>query len=383
MIIYFILAVVILLIQLLVLLEGYRHCLYTRRKYRPKPSKYQPTAAVICPCKGLDTTFDRNINSLFVQDYPHYEIYFVVQSDDDPAYFRLRQIMQQHQNANHPVRTHLIVAGPARSCVQKVHNLLTACQALPDHVKVMAFIDSDACLKPHFVGSLIHPLRRREVGAATGYRWFVPTDNRLSSKVLSVMNASVASLLGPHQWNSAWGGAMAIRRDIFDKVGVTQAWQNACSDDYLLTDRIKKNNLTVYFVPACFVASYEQMSWRQLFSFARRQFVLTKVCNPQFLQHSRLAPYVAILPAALMSASMAKALARQFFIRKILPEDRKKLLAPALLDIFLGPVIAVFSLGCVLSAAGSRTIVWRGIKYHLKDINHTQILDSRTGPKSN
>ena len=223
------------------------------------------------------------------------------------------------------------------------------------------------------------------------------------------MNASVASLLGPHQWNSTWGGAMAIRRDIFDKVGVTHAWQNACSDDYLLTDRIKKNNLTVYFVPACFVASYEQMSWRQLFSFARRQFVLTKVCNPQlwllallgwghfvlafwlglivslmlFLQHSRLAPYVAILPAALMSASMAKALARQFFIRKILPEDRKKLLAPALLDIFLGPVIAVFSLGCVLSAAGSRTIVWRGIKYHLKDINHTQILDSRTGPKSN
>ena len=71
MIIYFIFAVVILLIQLLVLLEGYRNCLYNRRKYRPKPSKYQPTAAVICPCKGLDTTFDRNINSLFVQDYPH------------------------------------------------------------------------------------------------------------------------------------------------------------------------------------------------------------------------------------------------------------------------------------------------------------------------
>jgi cellulose synthase/poly-beta-1,6-N-acetylglucosamine synthase-like glycosyltransferase len=80
MIIYYIFAGVVILVQLLMLLEGYRHCLYTGRKYRPKTSKYQPVAAIICPCKGLDTTFDRNINSLFDQDYPHYEIYFVVQN---------------------------------------------------------------------------------------------------------------------------------------------------------------------------------------------------------------------------------------------------------------------------------------------------------------
>ena len=405
---YFIFAAVVLLIQLLMLLEGYRHYLFSRRKYRPKASKYQPPTAVICPCKGLDTTFDRNINSLFDQDYPHYEIYFVVQSESDPAYRRLEKIIQERTSSGHGVKAHLMVAGMAQSCAQKIHNLLTVCQTLPDEVEVTAFIDSDACLKGHFLGSLIHPLRRKEVGAATGYRWYVPTDKRLSSKVLSVINAWVASLLGPHGWNSAWGGAMAIRRETSEKVNLREAWKNACSDDYLLTNQVKKAGLKISFVPACFVASYEEMSWRELFSFARRQFIITRVYRPQlwylalfgwghfvlafwlglivtvllFIEHSPQAPFAVVLPAGLLAASMAKAVTRQLLIRKILPEDEKKLLAPGLIDIFLGPATAGFALLCVLSAGGKRTIEWRGIKYYLKDENHTQILSSQTEAKS-
>ena len=63
-------AAVVLVVQLLLLLEGYRHLIYTRRKYRPQPSRYQPRVALISPCKGLDTAFDRNINSFFKISYP-------------------------------------------------------------------------------------------------------------------------------------------------------------------------------------------------------------------------------------------------------------------------------------------------------------------------
>ncbi|MCP4709237.1 MAG: glycosyltransferase [Planctomycetes bacterium] len=399
MIFYFIFTAVIIAIQLLVLVESFRHAVYTRRKYQPKTSHYHPAVAVICPCKGLDTTFDRNINSLFDQNYPKYEIFFVVQSTDDPAHQRLIQIIEQRQNQKHPVTTHILIAGDAKTCAQKVHNLIIACEALPDHFEVLAFIDSDACLKPHFLESLVHPLRRSEFGASTGYRWFVPTDTRLSSYTLSALNASVASMLGPHGWNSAWGGAMAIKKDTFDNINLIDAWQNACSDDYLLTDRVRKAKLDICFVPACFVASYEQTSWGDLFSFARRQFIITKVCRPRLLwlallgwghfalafwlglivtiilfsQQSWQAPYAAYLPAALMVAAITRAVARQSMIRKILPEDQKKLLIPAFIDIFLAPVLSIIALIYVFAAIGSRTITWRGIKYHLRSIDNTYI----------
>jgi len=252
--------VIALLIQLLLLVSSYRHLRFAIRKYRPRKPVYQPNAAVICPCKGIDTTFDRNINSLFVQDYPDYEIHFVVESTDDPAYARLTDIIAQQQRADGKIKAQITVAGLAKTSAQKVHNLLTVCKKLPDDIKIFAFIDSDACLKKHFLTSLIYPLRRTDAGASTGYRWFVPTDSRLSSKTLSAMNAFFASMLGPHRWNSAWGGAMAIRHELFDKIEMQKVWQNALTDDYTLSYAVKRAGLHVLFAPACFVASYEQTS---------------------------------------------------------------------------------------------------------------------------
>ena len=78
-----------------------------------------------------------------------------------------------------------------------------------------------------------------------------------------------------------------------------------------------------------------------------------------------------------MFGAMARALGRQVMIRKILPEDRDKLLAPALLDIFLGPLVGIVGLVTVLAAAGTRTVVWRGITYRLLDFQHTQVIPPR------
>jgi len=395
---YYIFSALVLLVQFPILLEGYRHFHYTRKKYRPKPSRYQPKAALICPCKGIDTTFDRNIQSLFRQEYPDYEIFFVVESVDDSAYESLGQIIGQHEDAGGP-KAQVLVAGKATRCAQKVHNLREVCGALPPKYEVLVFVDSDACLKRHFLSSIIHPLRRREVGASTGYRWYVPVKFSLSNFVLSAMNASVASSLGPHAWNCTWGGAMAIRREIFLRTGVLDIWQNACTDDLPLTRAVKEVGLTVSFVPACFVASYENMSWGDLFSFARRQFLITRVCMPHLwnlalaswgyfvlafwtglvvtsylvYRHSVHAVFAGIMPSFLLAVYMAKALIRQVMIQKILPEDRLRLLPGALTDILLGPVVAVIALIYLVASACGRTMVWRGIKYHLHDYNHTEI----------
>ena len=330
--IYYVLASVVLLIQAVLLVEAHRHLLYTRRKYRPRPLTYMPRVALISPCKGLDNTFDRNIHSFLTLDYPNYELVFVVESQDDPAYQRLLNIIEQNRDRATKINARVIVAGHSKTSVQKVHNLLAACDAIGNDVEVLAFVDSDACVKSHFLGSLIHPLRRDFVGATTGYRWFVPTDSAWASRVLSAINAVIASMMGPHSWNATWGGAMAIRREVFKKTRVRDAWANACTDDYSLTNAVRKENLRITFVPACYVASYEQTTWAKMFSFARRQFLITRVLHKKlwifallgfgyfvvafwaslfislylFASQSPHAPYAAILPAALMACSMAK-----------------------------------------------------------------------------
>ena len=404
MILYYSFAAIILLVQSVAMIEAWRHIIYVKRKYRPKPPVYHPRVALICPCKGLDTTFQRDIDSLFYLDYHDYEIFFSVESTGDPAYVKLKQIIEKHHsdqgNNYQPPQAHVVIADIAKTSSQKVHNLLAVCDNLPKDFEVLAFVDSDACLKPHFLNSLVHPLRRQDVGAATGYRLFVPTDRSLPSAVLSAVNAFFASTLGPHSWNSVWGGAMALKRKVYDEIQIKNIWQHACSDDYALSYAIKKAKLKIIFVPACLVASYEKTSWKNIFDFARRQFIITRIYMPAlyllalfavghfflvfwtglalslylFAIESHHAPFAAILPGVLFIGSIIKGLLRQNMFRKILHEDRRQLLIPALIDIFLQPFLTGFTLMVLLCSAFSRTIVWRNIRYILHNINYTEII---------
>ena len=401
---YSIIIAMVFLYQVIVFIIAYSQSRFVLDKYRPKASKYRPRVALIAPCKGIDTTFDRNVRSLLALDYPDYEIYFVVESRDDPAHAFLQRVIAEERQVGHVVPMHLLVAGIAVDCGQKVHNLLAACDAVDDNVEVLAFVDSDVCVKRHWLASLVRPLRRSNAGASTGYRLFVPTDSRLSSMALSAINVLIASFLGPHRWNFAWGGSMAIRREFFDVINLRQAWSHVCTDDYTLTAAVKRANRRVHFTPACLVASYEQMSWVQLFSFARRQFIITRVYVKHlwnlwilniglyllmFWGSLGFATYLfgvdspqawqgMILPAFLMLTSMIKGILRQCLVRKILPEDWPKLRGPALLDVFCQPLLSIFTFVCLMASAGTRKIIWRGVCYELHDTHNMEVRHLRS-----
>ena len=58
----------------------------------------------------------------------------------------------------------ILVAGNAQSCSQKNHNLLYCYRHLPADIEVMAFADSDACLRGNWLASIVYPLRKDKVG---------------------------------------------------------------------------------------------------------------------------------------------------------------------------------------------------------------------------
>ncbi len=382
--------------QFLTLVEAVRHYRFYQRKFRRRPAGYEPRTALIAPCKGIDTTFERNISSFFAQRYRDYELFFVVESEDDAAYGKLQEIIAEHDE----VKAHLVVAGMGTTSSQKLHNLLAAGERVDDSFEVLAFVDSDACLSGDYLLNLVYPLRRDEVGATTGYRWFVPTDEQLSSKVLSAMNAFFAGQMGPHNWNTTWGGAMAIERELFGRAKVAEFWREACTDDYSLTRAVWEQKKIVEFVPACFAASYEQMSWNELFRFARRQFLITRVYMPHLwwlallglghylvgfwgafvltivwaVMDSAYAIVGAVLAFSFLANGMVKAILRQCFIHEVLERDAARLLGPALIDVMAQPVVAILSIFCLLASGLSRKMEWRGRKYVLRGMRDVEVV---------
>lgn len=397
---YYYIAGVLILSQALFLIQVYNNCRYALSKYRKARTTYRPRTVVIVPCKGKDLAFEHNVTSFFNQDYEDYLLWFVVAEESDPAYEELCKLKERLSHSSKAQDVQVLVAGHGQSCSQKIHNLLYCYERLSDDIEVMAFADSDACVRSDWLSHIVHPLRRSKNGAASGYRWFVPKRNNLASLAQSAMNAKIAQLLGKSRFNQAWGGSMAIRVDVFRQLELAKIWPKALSDDLSLSYAVKKAGKKVVFVPACLVASYESTGWDKLFEFGRRQFLITRVSNPGTWWFGLLSSLYSVLglwggaavafyaattggknlfvfgavPVAFFAGQMGRAVLRQRMIGKLLKEDLPKMKAAMAADILLFWVWSILLLVIIISSAFGRTVTWRGIRYKLLGPTKTIVL---------
>ena len=97
----------------------------------------------------------------------------------------------------------------------------------------------------------------------------------------SVWNASIASALGPNTKNNfCWGGAMAVRRETFEKLDIREHGGERCRDDFAVTRAMKAAGLPIHFVPQALTASVENCTFRGLLEFTTRQMKITRVYVP-------------------------------------------------------------------------------------------------------
>ena len=398
---YYYIAWVAILSQVVFLVQMYRNYHYAVTKYkRPRPW-YRPRTVLIVPCKGRDVAFEKNITSFFNQDYDNYLLWFVVAEDSDPAYGQLCRLTDNLAETSKALDVRILIAGTGRSCSQKIHNLLYCYEQIDDDVEIMAFADSDVCVRSDWLSHIVYPLRKPEVGAASGYRWFIPQHNNLATLALSAVNAKIAQLLGNTRFNQAWGGSMAIRIDVFRQIGLDKIWPKALSDDLSLTQTVKKAGKRMIFIPACMVASYESTTWPKLFEFGRRQFLITRVCAPgtwwfglfsslysilgvwaaaamaiyaATIDHQNLQLFAAV-PILFFIGQLTRALLRQRMISKLLKDNWPELKTACAIDVLFSWVLSLLLLSFIVSSAFGRTITWRGIRYKLLGLTETIIID--------
>jgi ceramide glucosyltransferase len=378
-----------------------KNYLFALAKYNKKHNRYSPRVALIIPCKNLDADFERNIASFYRQDYENYLLWFVVEDKADPAYESLCRLKDKLAPSTKAGDVRVLVSGAGQECSQKIHNLLYAYHRIPDDTEVLAFADSDICVKPTWLHHLVYPLRHPETrGAATGYRWFVPKTGNLATLALSAINAKIAQLMGNTPFNHAWGGSMAIQVQVFRELGIENLWQKAVSGDFSLSCAVKDAHKKVEFVPGCLVATSESTTWAKLFEFGRRQFVITKVYAPQMWSFGlfsavysvfglwggvALAIYAGVtqnhhiwlftaVPVLFFIAQLIRAILRQRMASKLLADDWPRLKIAAIADIAMFWLWSPLMLVLILSSAFGRTIHWRGIQYKLISQTETIVL---------
>jgi len=397
--VFYFFAVVVVWLGILSLRGGFRFAAYVHRETgRPLP-EFTPFVSVIAPCRGLEAGLRENITALFAQDYQAYEIIFVSDRVDDPS---LRIVHEVNKGAGGSERfsARVVVAGEALDCGQKVHNLRVAVAEVDKLCEVLVFVDTDA--RPHsgWLRSLVAPLRDEAIGAATGYRWFIPERGGFASQLRSVWNASIASALGENgDKNFCWGGSTAILRSTFDKLQILERWRGTVSDDFTMTRVLQEAKLPIRFVPACLVPSFGECTPGELLEFTNRQLKITRVyaahlwkplligslvfCSVFFgglalaiARGIQGLPY--LLPLAVVFLiyvlGAAKAYGRLQAVAVVLPNYQRQLSQSLPAHLLLWPFASALYLCNAVAAAFSRRIKWRSITYELKSPTEAVII---------
>jgi cellulose synthase/poly-beta-1,6-N-acetylglucosamine synthase-like glycosyltransferase len=391
---FFVLIAAELLLGLWSLWTGLQWVAMARRHLARHPGFFAPRSALLCPCKGLERGLDENLAALCSQDYPNYEVFFVFARSDDPAYDVVRRVVQASS-----VPAHIVIAGRPDGCGEKVNNLRFAVEQVDPTFQVYVFADSDGRPGRQWLAHMVAPLSDPQLGAATSFRWWLPDLGGFCGAFGAAWDSSIVTLWGEHSHNFCWGGATAIRRDVFEAAGVRAHWTRSVSDDWTMTSALRAIRRPIQFVPECLVPTLRDATASGLLEFTNRQMIITRVYAPkiwtaaafvhllycatffvglwlivQALISGLLWMPTVMLLLMIMLLAAAKGVLRWVAVSELLPKWKVKLIKYAWAWTVLTPFVPFLYAVNFIVSASTRRITWRGIRYDLVSAAQTRIL---------
>jgi cellulose synthase/poly-beta-1,6-N-acetylglucosamine synthase-like glycosyltransferase len=346
---------------------------YVARRLSEKPERLPPVT-VIVPVKGEDEGLRENLAALADLDYPDYELVVAAREASDIPLGVL------------PKRAKIVLAHGAESeTAEKIRNLQTAIRVARKRSEIFAFADSDGRVNPGWLRALVAPLFEEGVGASTGYRWFTPVPPNFWSLMRGVWDAVPAGMLGPGENRFAWGGAIAIRREVFFEIHVPEFWDGAVSDDYALSEAVRTAGLRIAYAPGALTPCFDHTTAARLFGWMRRQMTITRVYAPALWWPALIAHviYCAGMAGAIaasiagdrlaewallaqLSPGMLKGLNRAVLAKAAMPEQEAWFKRHMWVHAIWVPLGTWMWLIALVSSAFGNAIEWRGRRYELK-----------------
>jgi cellulose synthase/poly-beta-1,6-N-acetylglucosamine synthase-like glycosyltransferase len=369
---------------------------YARRRAATDPGFYAPRTAVLCPCKGLEAGLERNLTALCEFDYQNYEVFFVLALESDPAAAIAKRVAAQSK-----AKAHVLFAGPPQERGEKVNNLSVAVQQIPDEFEILAFADSDGRPGRSWLRRLTGPLHDGRIGATSTMRWLIANTNDFPTLLQAAWNGPIITMLGENTaTNFCWGGGTAIRKSVFEQIGVLEEWQHSVSDDYSMTSALHRAGRSIVFLPECITPSYVQTSFLGLLEFTNRQTLITRIYSPKMWTSAAVNHLLFCVTILLgFAVTLANLFAsRPFFnlaaltflplllaairgairvtaVQEMLPALKQQIQQQAWVHLVLGAGIPFLYLANFIYSLSTRTIRWRGVAYELISPQQIRILD--------
>lgn len=124
----------------------------------------------------------------------------------------------------------VVRAGVAEDEGQKVHKLRAALRALRAEDRFLIFSDVDIVPPVRMAGRLLFPLVRGKADIVTGYRLLLPENGGMAALVGAV-EMQLATLPRSASATMPWGGAMAMTREVADRLDLDAVLAGRLSDD--------------------------------------------------------------------------------------------------------------------------------------------------------
>lgn len=247
------------------------------RPVRPQSARPPLRASIVIPCDCQDpASLRENLRRFLGQDHPDFELVCVTRAPDAALADMLRRLSP---------RCKYVVAGSATTCCQKNHNILSALARVAADSEAFVFCDADARPdRPSWLRDFLSPLQTEDatVAATTTFRRVRLTVPPSTAAIVykGYADCQRAALLGFSYY--LWGGATALRREMFEQLGVARIWRRSIVDDISLAMLLRSKGLRSVFLTDCMLdeADDESRSMRPVYEWMVRQYQYMKHCAP-------------------------------------------------------------------------------------------------------
>ncbi len=212
-----------------------------------------PAISIIKALKGIDAYLIENLETFCDIHYPNYEIIFSVADPEDQVIPLIHSFMSQHNQ----VRMKLVVDPSNIGFNPQISNFNNGYKASSGEIVI--FSDSDTRATPDFIHRLIAPLEDERVGITSGFAVFRGAHGFWSLAKCITYNTTVPL------YNALWckfipvtvGAAMAIRREVFEKIGGFEPIADKLTTDQEMGKLVSRHGYKVILIPYL-IAMYEE-----------------------------------------------------------------------------------------------------------------------------
>ncbi|MDR2438929.1 MAG: glycosyltransferase family 2 protein [Planctomycetaceae bacterium] len=246
-----------------------------RNEWSTPSGEFTPKTMVLLALRGMDPFLKHCLEGLLTQDYPNYTIRIIVDHPDDSALRVAKEVIEAYHADNVEI---IVVDEHFETCTLKCNSLYHAVESLDISYEVVVILDAD--VNPHsgWLRQLVEPLADPHFAVATGQRWYIPDTPNSGSLVRYLWNTAAVAQL--YLYRIAWGGSLALRRELFTEGNLLDLWKKAFTDDAVVSESLKRIGSKIAFVPSLFMVNREICTLTSFHRWVKRQLLCVKLHHP-------------------------------------------------------------------------------------------------------